>query len=213
MYRMDLQDVWSSVEHLTSVGGGGMKVHKRESSVFDLVAEYSCHHRPSNLSQRILPKVRQLLGLFCEMPTENRCAKGSRDGPSQRMPWDTLHELPLDASKRGTKRCAMGVPTSLGVGTMATHTQEQGGPAVERQDQGAEALHVLASAIDIMNVPLATNWSGQKKGRWCGGSVPMVVNEHVQIATYRVVSRSSAPASAPDDAAAVPAAASSTSLR
>jgi hypothetical protein len=32
---MDLQDVWSSVEHLTSVGGGGMKVHKRESSVFD----------------------------------------------------------------------------------------------------------------------------------------------------------------------------------
>ena len=123
------------------------------------------------------------------------------------MPWD-LHELPLDASKRGTKRCAMGVPTSLGVGTMATHTQEQGGPAVERQDQGAEALHVLASAIDIMNVPLATNWSGQKKGRWCGGSVPMIVNEHVQIATYRVVSRSSAPASAPDDAAAVPAAAS-----
>ena len=59
LYRMDLQDVWSSVEHLTSVGGGGMKVHKRESSVFDLVAEYSCHHRPSNLSQRILPKVRQ----------------------------------------------------------------------------------------------------------------------------------------------------------
>jgi hypothetical protein len=36
---MDLQDVWSSVEHLTSVGGGGMKVHKRESSVFDLVAD------------------------------------------------------------------------------------------------------------------------------------------------------------------------------
>ena len=124
------------------------------------------------------------------------------------MPWEALHELPQDARKRGTKRCAMGVPTSLRVGAMATHTQVQGGPAVERQDEGDEALHVLASAIDIMNVPLATNWSGQTKGRWCGGSVPMVVNGHVQIATYRVVSRSSAPASAPDDAAAVPAAAS-----
>ena len=124
------------------------------------------------------------------------------------MPWEALHELPQNARKRGTKRCAMGVPTSLRVGAMATHTQVQGGPAVERQDEGDEALHVLASAIDIMNVPLATNWSGQTKGRWCGGSVPMVVNGHVQIATYRVVSRSSAPASAPDDAAAVPAAAS-----
>jgi hypothetical protein len=44
--------MWSSVEHLTSVGGGGV----RESSVFELGAEYTCHHRPSNLSKEYFQK-------------------------------------------------------------------------------------------------------------------------------------------------------------